>query len=528
MLPLPEDMPKWYTVNCDKPEEEKGWTPKTEDIVQKPNSNKEIINAWNGTVEPRNGKQYTVRVDKLEVLSPIQVGGYIFSEGGILPAQVGGVPYIPGSSIRGAFLKWIKTNLPNLEASEQQFWLSLLKPDKTGWQPRKIRFESVLLKDLKPFPLYAQQEWQVFNEKSNKLSVQWQVAPKHPPKPTPGNKSLQVLLKEGATSQQKEWLKTQLKQMLEKRGIGRGTASGFGRLGTSIPSGKWQIKLTGMKPCVQQYNNNPNKPEKNQNGIYRWTPQVLRANLRGYFTRLALSLLSRQNAIALTNKVFGGLTSPAQLQLTSYLGQVKSPFKLQNQDYANIKAKDAHETWVINVDCNSSFDDLIGGLLDLSSRLGGLGPGWRRPPHKLKRFNGFRGSEFEVSPVASSGVFEENPGQYLQSLIELLQEIIRQQAERAGLQFSNNTTVGKIVSIWQGEPTLWEEIVHKVCSTNAKDKPSWCGVIDDEDSKKKGKKPRPSGYAVRQYESFCLLTVFDPNVEETLRQKHFTRIWPSQ
>ena len=415
-------------------------------------------------------------------------------------------------------MKWIKTNLPNLEASEQQFWLSLLKPDKTGWQPRKIRFESVLLKkDLKPFPLYAQQEWQIFNEKSKNLTVQWQVAPKHPPKPTPGNKSLQVLLKEGATPQQKEWLKTQLKQMLEKQGIGRGTASGFGRLGTSIPSGKWQIELTGMKPCVQQYNNNPKKPEENQNGIYRWTPQVLRANLRGYFTRLALSLLSRQNAIALTNKVFGGLTSPAQLQLTSYLKQIQSPFKLQSKDYANIKAKDAHETWVINVDCNSSFEGLIGRLLDLSSRLGGLGPGWRRPPHKLKRFR-FRGSEFEVFPVASSEVFEENPGQYLQSLIQGLQEIIRQLAEGAGLQFSNNTTVGKIVSIWQGEPTLWEEIVHIVCSTNAKDKPSWCGSSTS----------RPSGYAVRKYESFCLLTVFDPEVEETLRQKHFTRIWPSQ
>ncbi|MFM6454924.1 MAG: RAMP superfamily CRISPR-associated protein, partial [Planktothrix sp.] len=304
---LPTELPKWYEL---QEGEEKGWTPKANQV-----DIPEVRDAWNGKIYPEAGKNFTVKLDRLQILSPIQVGGGSFPEGGILPAQIGGVPYIPGSSVRGSLLKYIRTIWSKIPNEEQQFWLTLLEPDLNGWQPLKIRFESILLKDLKAFPLYAQQEWQIFDQKSNKLSLQWQVSPK-PPHPNPDRFRLQVLLKNPPKPAEKTWLETRLKEMLERRGIGRGTASGFGRLATSIPTGKWELHLTGMKPCVRSHN-------QQQTGQYRWSPQVLRATLRGYFIRFALDFLPRKQAELLTEKLFGGLGTLAKLRLTSYLYRVQ-------------------------------------------------------------------------------------------------------------------------------------------------------------------------------------------------------------
>ncbi|WP_414582403.1 RAMP superfamily CRISPR-associated protein [Scytonema sp. PCC 10023] len=512
MLPLPETLPKWYTV---EDTQERGWTPETKDIIEG-SGKPEVIKAWKNDLNLQNSKNFTVRLDRLQIISPIQVGGGSVFEGGILPAQIGGVPCIPGSSIRGALLKWIKAKWEGLLSNERDFWQSLITEDLSGWRPRQIRFESIFFQDsLKPFPLHAQQNWQVFNEKSKHLSIQWQLVPEHPPRPNSNKFSLQVLLKNNHTtaqSQQKQWLETRLKEMLQHQGIGRGTASGFGRLAASIPSGNWQIRLTGMKPCVQQQDN-----KKNQWGKYRWSPQVLRANLRGYFTRLALSVLGKENALELTKKIFGGLNSPAKLILTSYL----LPFQraLVGQDlrdkYTNIPAQDAHSTWLINVDCHSNFQALIGALLNLASRLGGLGAGWRRPPHELERFRGFRGSEFTVTPA--------NLEEPLNQLINRLQEMIRNLAQEYGISVLSNPVKisGSIISIWQGKTNLWEKLVHGVCRSadNPKNpnpnRPCWCGNSED----------RPSGYAVRQHEDFCLVTVFDPQVEATLNRLGFQPIW---
>lgn len=65
MLPLPEELPQWYTV---EPTQERGWTPKTSDIVEKP-ENQEIINAWKGTFEPNKSNAYTVRLNQLQIIS---------------------------------------------------------------------------------------------------------------------------------------------------------------------------------------------------------------------------------------------------------------------------------------------------------------------------------------------------------------------------------------------------------------------------------------------------------------------------
>lgn len=504
MTPLPETLPTWYGV---RETEDRGWTPQTSDIVDKP-ENKEIRQAWNGTFCPPEAEDYSVSLSKLQILSPLQVGGGSFPEGGILPAQVGGVAWIPGSSIRGALLRWLVSRWSELPGEEQRFWETLVQGDKSGWEPRKIRFESVFLKkELEPFPLYSQQCWQIYNQPSNKLGVQWQVSPTTPPT-NPAKFAVQVLLSTPPSQTEKQWLTQRLEEMLKEQGVGRGKASGFGRIGRSYPlTTRWEIALTGTKPTAQQQVVRERRTV--QHGIYRWTPQVLRATLRGYFTRLALSLLSQNDADDLTSKLFGGLKSPARLTLTSYLTQKQRSGKA-GTGYTNIPAQDAHSTWIIRADCTPEFEDLIDNLLNIASRIGGLGPGWRRPPHVLTRFNGYRGNEFSLTPSSPEAIG---------TLIETAREKIRHLAQEYQLRtFAEPKTVSSgIVSIWQGGPEAWEEIVHGVCSTGNSGKPSWCGSSST----------RPSGYAVREYADYSWITVFDPQVEGTLPDKGFTQIWPT-
>lgn len=503
MALLPETKPRWYQID---PDREKGWTPQTSDITSHP-ENKEIFGAWSGTYYPSSPTNYTVKINRLRVISPIQVGGGSLPEGDTLPAQINGVPCIPGSSTRGAFLSWLRDNLSEFSQEEQQFWYSLMSEDRQSWQPRKIRFETILLKNLKPYPLNPQQPWQVFDQGNNLLGIQWQVSPKHPPNPEGADKfDLHIIIKPTANNDQKEWVKKRVNQFLEERGIGRGTASGFGRLARSVPDGKWEIELTGMKPCVQ-----PHQPNENQNGEYRWNPQVLRANLRSYFTRLALAWLSPDQAEQLTNQIFGGLGCPARLRLTSYLRPIGRTIQGNSDGYTNIPARVAHSVWKIPVNCNDSLQDLVGDLLELSSRLGGLGPGWRRPPHKLESFGGYRGSQFSYRP--------NNPDIDLSDLIQRLDHRVKSLAQEYNYRLFQQPQqiTGGINSIWQGSSEQWREIVHGVCSTSnpSSNRPEWCGNSNT----------RPSGYAVRQYEDHCLMTVFDPEVEATLQSKEFERIW---
>jgi CRISPR/Cas system CMR subunit Cmr6 (Cas7 group RAMP superfamily) len=536
MLPLPEErqyneetvnqrLPKWYRVKEKESNGDmKGWTPETDDIVHK-SENKEITDAWRKPPKNKSSKkksnatlsQDKITINNLKVISPVQVGGSSFPEGAILPAQVGGIPCIPGSSIRGAFLSWLRTNFQQFLEEEQEFWLKLISKDKKSWKPRKIRFETIQLDQLSPYPLHAQQTWQIFNDEKGKLAVQWQVSPRYPFGFGPAF-NINIIIKPTPKQNEKEWVQQKICQFFEEQGIGRGTASGFGRLVKNLPTindGKWTIELTGMKPCIQQHIVQNNQIE--QKGEYRWSPQVLRANLRSYFTRLALAWLDREQAEALTAKIFGGFGTPARLSLTSYLIEERLNFasdnhasnQSQQSKYKNIPQKTADATWIIVVDCNSELQDLVGNLLELSTRLGGLGPGWRRPPHQMNR-GVFRGSQFSYSPNQSDLPISD--------LIQRLYEQVKSLAQEYNYNLFNppQQCAGGINSIWQGEPDQWKDIVHGVCRTNDNpNRPDWCGNSQN----------RPSGYAVRQHEQYCLVTVFDPAVEPTLRSRDFQCIW---
>jgi len=399
MTHLPTELPQWYQLQDN---EEHGWTPKTKDIIYSANhpENNIIREAWYA----KNKTAYTPPTPKkptlnLQILTPIQVGGGSLPEGMILPAQIGGYPCIPGSSLRGALLAWIRAQWQELPTDEKEFWSSLMQCDHAGWKPRAIRFESVPLKTLRLYPLNPQQSWQVFSKKENKLSVQWQAAPenapleekqttsqafKRPPKQqTP--QTLAINLKFRSPIDGEQWLKKRLTEALQHQGIGRGKASGFGRLvkdTQQLPKPDWTIKLTGMKPTMQAHKSSRD-PQKNVLGEYRWSPQVLRANLRGWFTRIALSQMTEDHALQLTAKIFGSSNFVGVLKLVSYQSARLEPENGTHgkRDYNNMPYQDAHEIWKIGVQCNDEFKPLIGALLELAQRLGGLGPGWRRRVH---------------------------------------------------------------------------------------------------------------------------------------------------
>ncbi|MGY3028343.1 RAMP superfamily CRISPR-associated protein [Thermostichus sp. MS-CIW-34] len=512
---LPAERPRWYGLKEDPKHVDKecGYTPQTSDITDS-RANRDITEAWNGkpcfalnkTKDPR-----TISIGDLKLISPLQIGGGSFPEGGILPAQAAGIPWIPGSSVRGSLLHYLREHWDRIPANEQAFWRTLLNENQTAWLPRKIRFENLFLEksNLKPYPLNPQQPWQVFNQRDPKLGVQWQIpagegmnAPKY---------ALNITLKEIPTEEQKSWVTQRMKEMLRHQGLGRGIHAGFGRIAERIPVGQWTIELQGMKPCVQQHK--VESGQVTQQGQYRWSPQVLRANLRGWFTRLALPLLGIQNTERLTNKIFGGLGCPADLVLCSYKASDPLP-ALSIEDglangYANIPARDAHETWGIQVECNEPFQPLIGDLLNLAQQLGGLGPGWRRPPHQLTSFRGFRGSQFTLRNVKPLP---------LAPLIDSLKVQIRSLAGQYGIPVLSQPYLGTgcIFSIWESEDRkAWMEIVHGVCSTKTNPRPDWCGSSEH----------RPSGYSVRELKDRCRITVLDPDVVPTLKDIGFQQIW---
>jgi len=525
MTHLPTELPQWYQLQDN---EERGWTPKTEDIIYSAHQPKNNIirEAWYA----KNQTAYTPPTPKkptlnLQILTPIQVGGGSLPEGMILPAQIGGYPCIPGSTVRGALLAWIRAQWQELPTDEKEFWSSLMQCDHAGWNPRAIRFESVPLKTLRPYPLNAQQSWQVFYDKNPKgsnrlpaaLSLQWQAAPKEPPGPGPEKIPFQVILHHKPSQQQQTWLQNRLTETLQQQGIGRGKASGFGRLTERLPQkSQWEILLTGMKPGIQTHS-----PQDNILGQYRWSPQVLRANLRGWFTRIALSQMTEPNALQLTAKIFGGLESVARLNLTSYRLAAERTITPKNSQtntpgYANIPRKDAEETWKIGVQCNDEFKPLIGALLELAQRLGGLGPGWRRPPHDFKHkakkdkiVTIYRGSQFTTET--------EDKGRDLNDLIAHLQTQMRDLAQTHNLAINPPRVLpsGCIHSIWRSDnPDQWREIVHGVCATHNPDRPVWCGTSST----------RPSGYAAREYDDHCLITVFEEAIATTIGQHEFQQI----
>ncbi len=526
-LPTGKNPPLWYTVN----DKEKGWTPETGDI-----KDSTIRDSWNGNKTlMKNSKKPTVSIPKLKVISPIQVGGGSFPEGMILPAQIGGIPCIPGSSLRGAFLNYLLSKWELFSEEEKTFFETLINRENRSWKPKVIRFENLPLNNLSPYPLNAQQDWQIFYKKNRgnddendfigALSVQWQVSPKKEVSKQKPDYQPIIILKNKPTFNQERWIKNSLIEMLKLKGIGRGTAAGFGRLSDiDLPLTTWRIELKGMKPCHQTHT-------KNERGKYRWSPQVLRATLRGYFTRLALSILDKNKAKQLTSYLFGGLGyPPSPLTLTSYLFDIQKEENIPSKDYSNVTAEEIHSTWIIHVNCSPEFKPLVDDLLNLSSHLGGLGPGWRRPPHPMNK-NLFRGSEFTVTMndnvsvnnnVTSKNYIPANEIQsYLNNLISCLLERIKKLAVTHKIveqnhQFVTEKREGSIISIWKGGSQKWsDDIVHGICKTSNKNPPSWCGDT----------KNRPSGYAVREHEEYCLITVFDVQVETALKNKNYRKIY---
>jgi CRISPR-associated protein Cmr6 len=120
----------------------------------------------------------------------------------------------------------------------------------------------------------------------------------------------------------------------------------------------------------------------------------------------------------------------------------------------------------------------VGQLLELAQRLGGLGPGWRRSPHVLTRFNGFRGSEFTTTTDYADRSLDDLLNTLNQSICTLAQE------HHLRLNRPQALPTGAIHSIWKSDnKTQWEKIVHGVCSTKQRDKikardeniPDWWG-----------------------------------------------------
>ncbi|WLT40393.1 hypothetical protein NON20_24230 (plasmid) [Synechocystis sp. B12] len=92
MPSLPLDRPQWYGLKEDKKhqDKQKGWTPLTDDIIDKP-ENQAVYHAWSTkhSYKPSNSQKTTLKLDRLRILSPIQVGVISFPKAAFYPLKWG-------------------------------------------------------------------------------------------------------------------------------------------------------------------------------------------------------------------------------------------------------------------------------------------------------------------------------------------------------------------------------------------------------------------------------------------------------
>ena len=170
-------------------------------------------------------KNATHTLKSLQVRTPIQVGGGSLPEGGILPAQIGGVPVIPGSSGARCPAKAGSTpsGPPSPTTNKPSGKPSCRLTTAVG-SPAKSRFGDHLAQRSQTLsPPSPSKKWQLFDEKKQTAGrpVAGFPQPQHPV--NPDKFVLQVQLPQTPTPEQKAWLDNRLKEMLLQQGIGRGT-----------------------------------------------------------------------------------------------------------------------------------------------------------------------------------------------------------------------------------------------------------------------------------------------------------------
>ncbi|MCC3406754.1 MAG: type III-B CRISPR module RAMP protein Cmr1 [Microcoleus sp. PH2017_10_PVI_O_A] len=318
----------------------------------------------------------------------VRVGGTRGFQEILLPVfhPVYGVPYVPSSSIKGAVLAWARQNnqsgidrllgaLDNgigcvqfLDAFPTKPCLSIdLANPNWHWDADRIKY--------KPEPHF------LLSMEQPELAIGLALTSR-------GNNQNDVKIV-------KEWLE----KTLAESGIGSRVSSGYGRTklavissnhGVLTTSYKFDLWTAGMYGAFA-----PNK--KDRQGTPEFRPTAVRGMLRYWFRAIALGIYPLQQCKTLEAELFGTIEPRSQV------GAIRIAVEWQEKQAGN-RSRPFHYSGTIHLEARQTNRlplieknlQLIEKILQLSSYLGGIGRGSRRPLHWNNPEPGLRGCYWEL------------------------------------------------------------------------------------------------------------------------------------
>ncbi|MBV6628144.1 MAG: CRISPR-associated protein Cmr6 [Rivularia sp. (in: Bacteria)] len=308
-------------------------------------------------------KTKSIADETLEVSFPwrLRVGGMRGFRDLLLPAMhpIYGIPYIPASSIKGSVKAWAKKSR-NIDLAEIDRILGYLEGDKASMGTVQI---------LDAFPTkrclsmdIANPQWKWEGEK-----VKYETSPHHwlsmdKPNLVIGLAHTSRSAKNSDDlSEVKKWLQQALSE-----GIGSRVSTGYGRLNSNTSllhrrEYKFQMWTQGMHGS-------------NQKNV-EFRPTAVRGMLRYWFRAIALGLYSPKECKTLESQLFGTL-EPKTVE-----GSLRININLDNLEEDEQLSPCFYEGKIVLETKEEKHLNLIEKVLQLSSHLGGIGRGARRPLH---------------------------------------------------------------------------------------------------------------------------------------------------
>ncbi len=291
----------------------------------------------------------------------VRVGGTVGFRELLLPVfhQVFGIPFIPASTLKGAARAWARRH----KDARIDDLLGFLKGDQAGAAKVEI---------LDAFPTRPCLSVDVATPQWSWSGDDVKYKPEPHPLLTMEQPNILIGLRPTSRGTNKDVQK--VKQWLEqvlKVGIGSRISSGYGRaLGQGSyfkcsKSFEFQLFTQGM------YGYDPPTKKNSYNGKVEFRPTAVRGILRYWFRAFALTYYSPSDAQELEDDIFGNLSKPGKLGISSVNNpsNKKDPYVYSGKIHLEAE--------------NQKLLDLLEKLLILASHIGGFGRGSRRPIHCL-------------------------------------------------------------------------------------------------------------------------------------------------
>jgi CRISPR-associated protein Cmr6 len=291
-----------------------------------------------------------------------------------------GIPFYPGSSMKGAFRNACKL----AEEAEQLKYgtCKLYCGDESEITPGMLRFEGAYpindwTKNLVDM-VHPQSKWQVKtyetdNKKATGESAYAQVSLHQP--------ILRFAISSIKPLSSEQW--EEVWQVWEKAiaiGLGTRVCAGYGQAEATQSSILYQVRLKGQGQAAKLIDDT---------GEFR--PNIFRASLRGHALRIFGGLTDENNAEQLVEELFGGVKGKGTV------GLLKLGFKTANLEPGTF-GKNGYEQPTYNVEGDviwsltrplpndeqtAALQKLVTDLMWFAMVLGGFGKSWRRADHRL-------------------------------------------------------------------------------------------------------------------------------------------------